>query len=351
MKAKVYSEELINKKPFRISRGASNSYDRVFVELNWDGIKGIGEAACSSFYGENPDTVRAALSKYTSSLPDDPFVRDEQYTIWNSMLRRNHSARAALDTALLDIAGQATGLPLFAYLGLSRPYKRLTSITLSLDKPEIMAKDAEKNGADCIKVKMGGDGYDMERLAAIRVACPESILRIDANCSWTVQETVELSPHLQSLGVEMVEQPVPPGDNDALAWIRNRINIPLFADESVETSSDIRNLVGAVDGINIKLSKCGGPTEALKMIHIARGLGLKIMLGCMVESSVGIAAAAHLSSAVDYLDLDGHLFLSNDPWQGIEISKGGYITLSGEAGLGLKRKKIRKATAKMKAKK
>jgi L-alanine-DL-glutamate epimerase-like enolase superfamily enzyme len=235
---------------------------------------------------------------------------------------------------ILDWVGNRLGVPLYRLWGLDPGKTPVTTFSIGIDTPEVVKqKVAEAKDFPVLKIKVGRDN-DAEILAAVREATDKR-LRVDANEGWRDKEqALEKIRWLQGLGVELIEQPLPAAMIDETAWLRQRVDIPIIADEAIKRASDIPRLAGAYDGINIKLMKAGGIQEAIRMIHVARALGLKIMLGCMIESSVGISAAAHLSPLVDYADLDGNLLISNDPFVGVAVEDGRLI-LNDHPGLGV----------------
>jgi L-alanine-DL-glutamate epimerase-like enolase superfamily enzyme len=318
---------------FAISRGASDTFGGAIVRVEHWGLQGIGEAAPSPFYGENQATVMAALDTLKHEVPEDPFLIELLHERFERTLRGNPAAKAAIDIAFHDLLGKRLGVPLFALFGFSRDRAPRTSFTIGIDDVEVMKQKAlEASGFGILKVKVGTD-RDEAVLDAIR-SVTDRTLRVDANCAWTPREAVSKIAGLEKFNLEFVEQPIPPGDPEGMRFVREHVAVPIIADESVETSADIEPLVGAVDGINIKLMKCGGLREALKMIHVARAVGMKVMLGCMVESSIGITAAAHISPAVDYADLDGNLLLARDPFVGVGVADE-RLVLPTEPGLGV----------------
>jgi L-alanine-DL-glutamate epimerase-like enolase superfamily enzyme len=329
--------ELRTKHPFIIARGGQSNYRTAWVRLtDQDGHEGWGEAAPSRFYGETADSVAAALKLYGSALPDDPFNLEDAERRWETMLRGNAAARAALSAALHDLVGKRLGVPVYRLWGLDPCKAPKSTFTIGLDTPErIKAKVREAEQFPILKVKLGTD-RDLEILRAIREATDKEI-RVDANCGWTVKGAIRMLPVLDEFGVTVLEQPLPPDDLEGLAVITAQSDIPVIADESCKTVADIPPLVGKVDGINIKLAKCGGLREALRMIAVARAHGLMVMVGCMIESSLGITAAAHVTPLVDLVDLDGAALLANDPFVGAHID-GGQVTLPSAPGLGVRRR-------------
>ncbi|HEX6779890.1 MAG TPA: dipeptide epimerase [Ktedonobacterales bacterium] len=319
--------------PFRISRSVQYEAKRVVVSIESAGQIGIGEAASSSFYGETHDTVSACLATYVDHLGDDPFALEDILTTLEKTLHRNAAARAAIDMALYDLVGKLLGVPVYKLLGLNPTQTPRTSFTIGLDTPAEMARKASQaKDFPILKVKLGSR-QDIDCVKAIRDVSNATI-RVDANAGWTVKEAIKLIEDLTPYQIEFVEQPLPPADLDGLRFIREHSAMPIFADESCVTVEDIPRVAGCVDGINIKLAKCGGVRQALKMIHTARAHHLQIMLGCMIESSLGITAAAQISPLVDYADLDGHLLIDNDPYRGVRVEEGKLI-LPQEPGLGV----------------
>jgi L-alanine-DL-glutamate epimerase-like enolase superfamily enzyme len=329
--------ELRTKHPFIIARGGQSDYRTIWVRLkDGDGHEGWGEAAPSRFYGETAETVLAALNVYVAGMPEDPFDLEETERRWASMLRVHASARAALSSALHDLVGKRLGIPVYRLWGLDPAKAPRSTFTIGLDTPEkIRAKVLEAREYPILKIKLGTD-RDVEILRTIRDATDREI-RVDANCGWTVKRTIQMLPVLKEFGVTVLEQPLPPSELAGLAEVTRRAEIPVIADESCETAADIPPLVGKVDGINIKLAKCGSLREAIRMVAVARAHGLMVMVGCMIESSIGITAAAHFTPLVDIVDLDGAALLADDPFVGASID-GGQVSLPSGPGLGLRRR-------------
>jgi L-alanine-DL-glutamate epimerase-like enolase superfamily enzyme len=328
---------LTTKHPFIIARGGQSDYRTVMVRLvDDDGVEGWGEAAPTRFYGETTETVLAALPYYATALPDDPFQIEDAELRWATMLRGNPSARAALSAALHDLAGKRLGVPVWRLWGLDAAKAPRSTFTIGLDTNETMrAKVLEAAEYPILKVKLGTD-RDVEILRTLRETTDREI-RVDANCGWTVPQAVRMLPVLAEFGVTVLEQPLPPEQLDGLGEIRRRASIPVIADESCRTTADIPPLVGKVDGINIKLAKCGSLREALRMIAVARAHGMMVMVGCMIESSLAITAAAQVTPLVDIVDLDGAALLRNDPMAGATIA-GGRLVLPDAPGLGVRRR-------------
>ncbi len=329
--------ELRTRHPFVIARGGRSDYRTVWVRLrDDDGCEGWGEAAPSRFYGETPETVFQALDAYATAMPSDPFDIEETERRWELALRGNAAARAALSSALHDLVGKRLGVPVYRLWGLDPAKAPRSTFTIGLDTPErLRAKVAEAEQYPILKIKLGTE-RDLEILRTIREATAKEI-RVDANCGWTVKQAVAMLPVLKEFGVTLLEQPLPPDQLHGLAEVTRRADIPVIADESCRTATDIPLLVGKVDGINIKLAKCGGLREALRMIAVARAHGMLVMVGCMIESSICITAAAHFTPLVDLADLDGAALLVEDPFVGASI-QGGQVRLPEGPGLGLERR-------------
>jgi L-alanine-DL-glutamate epimerase-like enolase superfamily enzyme len=317
------------KHPFRIARSVTELKKNVIMQIG----EGIGEAAPSPYYGESAETVIRCLEQLKDQIGDDPFQIESVLSGLNRQIEGNFSAKAAIDMALHDLAAKRLNLPVYRLLGLDGSKPLVTSYTIAIDTPQKMKeKTKEAEGFLVYKVKMGVEG-DMEMVRAVREATDERI-RVDANAGWSVDQALERIEQLKFLDIEFVEQPIDPADKAGLKKIKEKSDIPIIIDEQLMISAHIPDFVGLCDGINIKLAKCGGIREAVRMIHTARALGLKVMLGCMIESSVGIAAAAHIGSLADYLDLDGNLLLENDPYEGIRVDQG-KLFLSDRPGLGV----------------
>jgi L-alanine-DL-glutamate epimerase-like enolase superfamily enzyme len=250
-------------------------------------------------------------------------------------IRFNGAARAAVSAALHDMMGKRLGVPVYRLWGLDPAASPLTSFTVGIapDEATLRQRVAEAAQYPVLKIKLGST-WDERVVRVVRELAPNKVLRVDANAAWTPKSTLRMVPILQELGVEFVEQPLPPEDVEGLRFVRDRSSLPIVADESCLVASDIPKLAGAVDGINIKLAKCGGLREALRMIATARAHDMLVMAGCMIESSLGITAAAHFAPLLDCVDLDGAALVSNDPYRGATID-GGVIRLPDRPGLGV----------------
>jgi L-Ala-D/L-Glu epimerase len=326
--------EVGTRHPFTIARGSADTYRRVWVRLtDRDGTEGWGEADPSAYYGETADTVVAALRRLEPVLPDGPFDLENAESAMRRTLEGNPSARVALSVALHDLAGKRLGAPLWQLWGLDPAKAPLSSFTIGLDAPEVVkAKVREAAPYPILKIKVGTPD-DAAMLRAVREVTDKP-LRVDANAGWTPKQAIARLPLLEEMGVELIEQPVAPGDLDGLAAVHRASRIPIVADESCRVAADIPGLAGAVDGISIKLAKCGSLREALRMIAVARAHHLSVMVGCMIETSLGITAAAHFTPLLDVVDLDGAALLAQDPFAGATIT-GGRVTLPTAPGLGV----------------
>ena len=323
--------------PFIIARGGQSDYRTIWVRLiDRDGLEGWGEAAPSRIYGESTETVLAALQAYAEHLPADPLLLEDTERHWDTLLKLNPSARGALSSALHDLAAKRLGVPVYQMWGLNPAKAPQSTFTIGIDTAEkIRTKVLEAESYPILKIKLGTD-RDHEILQTIR-AVTDKELRVDANTGWTVKRALRMLPVLEEFGVTVLEQPLPAEDHDGLATVMRAARIPVIADESCLTAADIPRLVGKVDGINIKLAKCGSLREALRMIAIARAHHMMVMVGCMIETSIAITAAAHFSPLVDIVDLDGAALLANDPFTGATID-GGQVRLPSGPGLGLSRR-------------
>lgn len=321
-----------------ISRNSSDYKDNVFVRIERDGVVGWGEAAPNVRYGQSAEATIAMLEKARPLIEAGDWLKYVDLRgQWERELAGDSCAHAALDMAILDWVGGKLKTPLYRMLGLDPAKTPVTTFSIGIDTPEmIQQKVAEAKDFPVLKIKVGRDN-DAEILAAVRNATDKP-LRVDANEGWKdKQQALDKIQWLAGLGVELIEQPLPAAMIDETAWLKERVEIPIVADEAVKTAGDIPRLAGAYDGINIKLMKSGGLQEAIRMIHVARALGMKIMLGCMIESSVAISAGAHISPLVDWADLDGNLLISNDPFLGVGMDHGRLILGDGP-GLGLRQR-------------
>jgi L-alanine-DL-glutamate epimerase-like enolase superfamily enzyme len=318
-----------------IARNSSDFKDNVFVRLERDGIAGYGEAAPNVRYGEDAakTTQRMNEAKAIFQTQDWRHYVNIKAALDKTILDQS-CAKCALDIALMDWVGKKLNTPLYRLFGLDKSQTPRTSFSIGIDTPEVIKqKIKEAEAFPLLKIKVGKDN-DAEILDAVR-SVTDKPLRVDANEGWKTKEVaLEKIKWLETMGVELIEQPLPASMTEEHRWLRERVDMPIIADEAAKSAADIPALAGAYDGINIKLMKAGGIQEALTMIQMARALGLKIMIGCMIESSVAITAAAHLTPLIDWADLDGNLLISNDPFKGVEAMEG-KLLLNDKPGLGV----------------
>lgn len=325
--------ELPLRHAWTISRGTSTSKRNVLVELRADGLLGLGEAAPNVRYGESAETVLETLRVLTPVLERDPRHFRDVAEALQAAVPGQGAAKAAVDIALHDLAGKMLGVPLYRLIGVDPTRMPITSFSIGIDEPETLARKVrEAEPYPVLKVKLGAERV-REVFSAVRSATPK-VIRVDANEAWRPQEALEHIEWMATQGVELVEQPLPAADVEGAKWLRARSPLPLVADEALIHAADVPRLAEGYHGINVKLQKAGGIREALRIIDVARACGLKVMLGCMVETSVGIAAAAHLGPLTDWLDLDGNLLLSEDPFRGHPVVEG-RIRLGDGVGLGV----------------
>ncbi|MBM4169495.1 MAG: dipeptide epimerase [Ignavibacteria bacterium] len=322
MKLSSTTYDLKLKHTFTIARSSREMETVVIVELAHDGIVGFGEASPSRRYGESVESIHAFLSRLELGQFRDPFQLEAILNYVDQLEEGNSAAKASVDIALHDWIGKKLNIPLYQYWGLDKARAPLTSFTIGIDRAEVIEqKVREAEEYPILKIKLGLDN-DEEIMKTIR-GVTKKTLRVDANEGWRNKEiAVEKIKWLEQEGVEFVEQPMPASDLAGTAWVRERVALPLIADENSIRLCDVPKLQGVFDGINIKLMKCTGLREAHRMISTARACGLKIMMGCMIETSVAISAAAHLSPLIDYADLDGNVLTSNDPFAGVTIENG-----------------------------
>ncbi len=322
------------KTPFRIAHGSSKVRHNVLVRIGDGEHEGLGEAAPVRQHHETQATVVAYLEALAQRWPpsNDSFLLED---LLSALPPGSQAGRAAVDMALHDLVGKKLGTPLYRLLGLNPQRVPVTSLTIGLGTvEEVQAKAREAAGFPILKLKLDSDGD--RSLALVRAVRDVSDARLvaDANCAWTADQALQLIPALADLGLEWIEQPLPEEDLEGMRQVRQASPLPVFADEPVRTARDIPRLAGCVDGVNIKVQKAGGLREAQRMIAVARAHDLQVMLGCMVETSVGITAAAHLAPLVDWADLDGTLLISDDPFAGVRVENGRLI-LPGGSGLGV----------------
>ena len=316
--------ELHTAQPFGIARWTHSAYPRTFVTFEQGGVRGQGEAAPNAFYGETGGTVEAVLPLLAEALTDG-WDWDGLGARLSARMPQGHpSVKCALEMAALDWAARSVGLPVWRLLGLSPLPLPESSYTVSLGElPEMrrQAREAVERGHGVLKVKLG-TARDEEIVTALREEAPQVLLRVDANAAWSRAEARRMLGVLEAAGVEFVEQPLAAGDLEGHAELRRVSRLPIVADESLHHVADVPALARAFYGVNLKLAKLGGPLQALAALRLARAHGMSVMMGCMIESSLGIAAAAHLAGLCDWADLDGALLLADDPFVGLEWTAG-----------------------------
>jgi L-alanine-DL-glutamate epimerase-like enolase superfamily enzyme len=342
--------------PFRIARsdhGAGQQVTTVIVELRHDrlpGLVGVGEGYPDRFYGETPETMAVvmpmlleAAEPLVVTLAEGPTVAAAREALEHAaaaiaaVIRGHGGAKCALDVALHDLAGKVLSVPVHELVGLSADLPP-TDFTIGIDAPDVVAERARRaSDFPALKIKVGGPG-DLATLEAVRAVFAGPI-RVDANTGWTPEDAVAILPDLERLGVELIEQPFPARRLDQLRWLQGRSSLPIVADESCVFEEDLEGLVGAVAGVNVKLAKCGGIGPARRMLERARELGFRTFLGCMEETSVGIAGSAAVASLADWVDLDGCLLLADDPFEGLELGPDHRWRLPTAPGLGLERRR------------
>lgn len=322
------------KHTFRISRSASDVAKVIIVQCEHDGITGYGEASPTKRYGESVETIHQFLQKLNFSRFDSPFQLEDILNYVDSIGTGNTSAKCAIDLALHDWVGKKLNIPLYQLWGLTAAKSAKSSFTIAIDSKEVVEqKVREAEEFPILKVKVGADN-DEEMITTIR-KITDKVLYVDANEGWKDKYlALERIKWLKDQNVEFVEQPMPSSQLDDMKWLRDKSDLPLIADESVLRLQEIPTLAGAFDGINIKLMKCTGLREAMRMISAAKALHMKVMMGCMIETAVGISAGAHLSPLLDYADLDGNVLISDDPFDGVRNIKG-ELRLSEKPGLGV----------------
>ena len=325
--------------PFVISRWGYAGHENVIVTVtDSDGQTGMGEAAPNRYYGESVDSVISALEQFVPVLEQaHRWSLEATETALLVTLSGNASARAAVSSAMHDLHAKRLGVSLHRLWGLDSIATPVSSYTIGIaDTDGLRARVAAAAQYPVLKLKLGTE-RDIEILDTVRAAAPDKTLRVDANAAWTPEHAVQMSHVLVNYGVEIIEQPVAPHDIEGLRYVRDRSPIPVFADEACLVAADIPRLAGACDGVNLKLAKCGSLREAIRIIHVARAHDLRVMAGCMIESSLGVSAIAQLAPLLDAADFDGAALLSNDPFIGVTIPHG-RVVLSDDPGLGVRRR-------------
>ncbi|MEU3619993.1 dipeptide epimerase [Streptomyces sp. NPDC006872] len=342
MKAGLRTVRLDLTEPLRISRSTMTTRDAVWLGIEHEGVTGHGEAVTSVYYGLDVETLQRLLAAAGAELarfPDPESALQALRTGESISEGTPPAVTAAAEAALLDLVGKRAGSPVHRLLGAAVPPVAATARTIGITSPAHAAAQARSlaaGGFEIIKVKAGTPDPedDVERVRVIRDAAPRARLLLDPNGAWTTAQAEALLPRFADLGVEAVEQPVAPGDPEALGALAERSPLPVIADEDAVDLEDVRRLAGRVQGINVKLAKCGGMHAALRIAGAIDGSGTELMLGCLTASSLGLAPAVHIADRARWADLDGHLLLAHDPWTGIG-GEDGVVRASGLPGLGV----------------
>lgn len=337
MKLRFYPYELQLQHTFTVSSYSRNTTPGVQVEIDYQGFTGYGEASMPPYLGQSVESVTAFLQQVDLEQFADPFCLEDILEYVDSLSPGDTAAKAAVDIALHDLVGKMLGAPWYRIWGYDAAKAPSTTFTIGIDTPEVMKeKTLECAGRfNILKVKLGTD-RDKEIIETIR-SVTDLPLAVDVNQGWGERfQALDMIYWLKERGVVMVEQPLAIGRYDDQAWLNERSPLPIFADESVQRLSDVPRMHGLFSGINIKLMKCTGLREAHRMVELARALGMKVMLGCMTETSCAVSAAAQLSPAVDFADLDGNLLISNDLFSGVTVVNG-KLTLPSAPGIGVEK--------------
>ena len=335
LQLRYFPYELQLRHTFTVASYSRTTTPDVQVEITWEGVTGYGEASMPQYLGQTVESVCGFLSMVDLSQFKDPFLMEDILDYVDSLSPGDSAAKAAVDIAIHDLVGKLLGVPWYKIWGLNPSKAPSTTFTIGIDTPDVVrTKTLEAVGKfNILKVKVGLDS-DAQMIETIR-SVTSVPLAVDANQGWKDRsKALDEIFWLKEQGVVLVEQPLPVSALDDTAWLTERSPLPIIADESVQRLTDIRGLAGAFSGINIKLMKCAGMREARAMVSTARALGMKVMIGCMTETSCAVSAAAQLSPAVDFADLDGNLLISNDRFRGVKVVDG-KLTLPPDPGIGV----------------
>lgn len=337
MKLSFRPYELQLKHTFTVAGNSRDTTPVVLTEIQYEGLTGYGEASLPPYLGESQQSVMQFLSKVKLESFDDPFLLDEILAYVDSIEEGNRAAKACVDIALHDLMGKLVDQPLHRLWGINPANTPVTSFTIGIDTPEVVKmKTEEATRFQVLKVKLGG-GNDREMIETVRSVTDVPIY-VDVNQGWTdKQQALDMTHWLAEQGVEFVEQPLPKTAVEDLAWLTSKSPLPIIADEAFQRLGDVADFQGVYSGINIKLMKSTGLREAQKMITVARALDMKVMIGCMTETSCAVSAAAQLSPLVDWADLDGNLLISNDLYEGVKVIDG-KLTLNNLPGIGIQKR-------------
>lgn len=335
LEMKFFPYELKLRHVFTVATYSRTTTPDVQVEITYDGVTGYGEASMPQYLGQTVQSVTAFLQKVDLSQFNDPFQLEDILAYVDSLSLGDTAAKAAVDIALHDLVGKLLGAPWYKIWGLNKDKAPSTTFTIGIDTADVVKQKTREcaNQFNILKVKLGREN-DKEMIETIR-SVTDLPIAVDINQGWKDKEkAIDEIFWLKEHGIVMVEQPMPKELRDDIAWLTEKSPLPIFADEAIQRLKDIKNVAGAYSGINIKLMKCTGMHEAWKMLNYARAIGMKVMVGCMTETSCAVSAAAQLSPAVDFADLDGNLLISNDRFKGMEVVKG-KITLPDRPGIGV----------------
>lgn len=335
LEMKFFPYELKLRHVFTVATYSRTTTPDVQVEITYDGVTGYGEASMPQYLGQTVQSVTAFLQKVDLSQFNDPFQLEDILAYVDSLSPGDTAAKAAVDIALHDLVGKLLGAPWYKIWGLNKDKAPSTTFTIGIDTADVVKQKTREcaNQFNILKVKLGREN-DKEIIETIR-SVTDLPIAVDINQGWKDKEkAIDEIFWLKEHGIVMVEQPMPKEQRDDIAWLTEKSPLPIFADEAIQRLKDIKNVAGAYSGINIKLMKCTGMHEAWKMLNYARAIGMKVMVGCMTETSCAVSAAAQLSPAVDFADLDGNLLISNDRFKGMEVVKG-KITLPDRPGIGV----------------
>lgn len=324
MGIKVHIVRLKSRYPFRITHGVRTETATFIVEWERDGLVGYGEATPVPYYGITPEAMQERLAFHQRTIEASVWSHPAQlWELLRGVIGDNHFLQCAIDIAAYDLWAKEHGKAVYQMLGLSLDQVPLSNYTIGWDEIPEMIRKMKEFDFPVYKIKLGTD-HDLEILEALR-AVSDARFRVDANTGWTVEQTISYSRKMREMGVEFIEQPLKAGDFEGMKEVMKHTVLPIIADESCITEDDVPLCIGHFSGINVKLAKCGGITPALRMIAQARANGMKVMMGCMTESSIGISAIAQLLPLLDYVDMDGALLIANDPADGVEVKKGRVI--------------------------
>ena len=335
LEMKFFPYELKLRHVFTVASYSRSTTPDVQLEITNDGVTGYGEASMPQYLGQSVASVTAFLSKVDLGQFNDPFQLEDILSYVDGLSVGDTAAKAAIDIALHDLVGKLLGAPWYKIWGLNKAKAPSTTFTIGIDTSEVVRQKTREcaDRFNILKVKLGRDN-DKELIETIR-GVTKLPIAVDVNQGWKDRQmALDMIYWLKERGIVMVEQPMPKEQKDDIAWITQQSPLPIFADEAIQRLKDIKNVEGAYSGINIKLMKCTGMREAWKMLNYARAIGMKVMVGCMTETSCAVSAAAQLSPAVDFADLDGNLLIANDRFKGMEVVKG-RITLPDRPGIGI----------------